>query len=149
MKVINDVTFRVQRADHPRKCLVVHFNRLKPYIGREVQENPEQTLSPSYQDPLEEDLIPLAITQSTDQHAQARITVSDQSSITTEESSDQHAQARITVSDQPSITTEESSDQHAQARITVSDQPSITTEENNTIKYKPRSTSPKTLIKIS
>ena len=44
VKVINDVTFRVQRTNHPWKRLVVHFNRLKPYmhVGRGVQENSEK-----------------------------------------------------------------------------------------------------------
>jgi len=31
-KKFSDVVFCIQRRDPPRKCLVVHFNRLKPYL---------------------------------------------------------------------------------------------------------------------
>ena len=36
--------FRIQHRDPPRKCLVVHFNRLKPYLlcSRDAQEGTEQ-----------------------------------------------------------------------------------------------------------
>ena len=31
MKALNDVVYRIRNVDAPRKKLVVHFNRLKPY----------------------------------------------------------------------------------------------------------------------
>ena len=36
--------FRIQHRDPPRKCLVVHFNRLTPYLlcGRDAEEGTEQ-----------------------------------------------------------------------------------------------------------
>ena len=43
-KIISDVVFRIQHRDPPRKCLVVHFNCLKPYLlcGRDAEEGTEQ-----------------------------------------------------------------------------------------------------------
>ena len=43
-KIFSDVVFRIQHRDPPRKCLVVHFNRLKPYLlcSRDAQEGTEQ-----------------------------------------------------------------------------------------------------------
>ena len=42
--MFSDVVFRIQHRDPPRKCLVVHINRLKPYLlcGRDAQEGTEQ-----------------------------------------------------------------------------------------------------------
>ena len=37
VKQISDITYRIQHAHHPRKRMVVHFNRLKPFNG-DVQE---------------------------------------------------------------------------------------------------------------
>ena len=42
--IFSDVVFRIQHRGPPRKCLVVHFNCLKPYLlcGRDAQERTEQ-----------------------------------------------------------------------------------------------------------
>ena len=43
-KTFSDVVFRIQHRDPPRKCLVLHFNRLKPYLlcDRDAEEGTEQ-----------------------------------------------------------------------------------------------------------
>ena len=42
--MFSDVVFRIQHRDPPCKCLVVHFNHLKPYLlcSRDAQEGTEQ-----------------------------------------------------------------------------------------------------------
>ncbi len=39
VKIINDVVYRVQKEDTPRKRVVVHFDRLKPFFSKPVVES--------------------------------------------------------------------------------------------------------------
>ena len=43
-KIFSDVVFHIQHRNPPRKCLVVHFNHLKPYLlcDRDAEEGTEQ-----------------------------------------------------------------------------------------------------------
>ncbi len=43
VKVLSEVLFRIQRKDLPRKRLVVHFNRLKPYHEMQTLSEPLQS----------------------------------------------------------------------------------------------------------
>ncbi len=43
VKVLSEVLFRIQRKDSPRKRLVVHFNRLKPYYETQASSEPLQS----------------------------------------------------------------------------------------------------------
>ena len=48
MKQISDITYRIQHAHHPRKRMVVHFDRLKPFNG-DIQEKSSKGNKPPVQ----------------------------------------------------------------------------------------------------
>ena len=42
LKALSDVTYRIQREGTPRRRVVVHYDRLKPYQGQDVTVSPER-----------------------------------------------------------------------------------------------------------
>ena len=60
-KVLSDVVFRIQHRDPPRKRLVVHFNRLKPYllsdIGKQEEPREQKNIEKNHSVPNEEERV--------------------------------------------------------------------------------------------